>query len=452
MAPASTKAEHAPSIRRKSPVSPETRRQPPAEKSIPSLKVVRRRAAAYGIRSAMVGCGLACGAMPSAVIAEGAFPSEIRLGDGAFTLEPKGLLQLDLGTTVGGDQSAGPGAGWNPRRARLGVEGTFLQDFEYTLLWDFGGTPGSRNRFYQGSVSYNGLEPFSFIAGVFEPSFSLQQDQSAQYLLFFERAAVTQVAAGLGVGSSQLSAEVRAHGERWFASTSLTGGQVGPGSGGAGRTAAMRLAGLPVRTEGLTLHTGFSGAWSFRPPRDDDGRRSFSLSEGAELRLDRGDPLLRTGAIPADAARVAGLELGLGWRRLQMQGEVYRIQLDRGSEEGGTLDFSGWYAQASYTLSGRPREYKPADATWGSPGPGDDGFDPSRGRWGAVEVGARVSTIDLNDGKVRGGRQRIWSLGLGWWPVEGTAVFTQLQHVEIAGGKAGNTRYQAATLRVLATF
>lgn len=405
------------------------------------------------VGAALLVCGLAAVAVPPcSAAAQGSWPPRVSLGDGAFVLEPTGILQLDLGTTFAHNRPGGPGAGWNPRRARLGVEGEFLRDFQYGLAWDFGGTPGDRNGLYEASLSYRGFGPVTLTGGVFEPSFSLQQEQGAKNLLFLERSAVSQIAANIAAGSSRVGAQTRAYGERWFAAAALTGGKTGPGTDSSQRGAVLRLAGLPVRTEEAVLHLGFSGAWSFRPARGEGGRRGVSFSESGELELDRRDPALRTGGIPADDVRVGGAEFGLAWRRLQLQGEWYGIAVDRGGGRGGTLDFSGWYAQASYTLQGRPRRYQPDSATWGAPGSDDDAFNPREGRWGALEVAARVSVLDLNDRDIRGGRQRTWAGGLGWWPVADVGAFLQWQHVAVVGRPAGDRRYQALALRVLAAF
>jgi phosphate-selective porin OprO/OprP len=386
---------------------------------------------------------------PRLELGEGGWPPRLSLGDGAFTMAPTGLLQLDLGTTFDHSRPGGPGGGFNPRRARLGVEGEFLRDFEYALTWDFGGTPGSRGRLYQASVSYAGLDPFTLQAGVFEPNFSLQQSRTASNLLFLERATVVRAVADVAAGSRRTGVELRANGERWLAAAALTGPRTGPGEDSSQRGATARVAGVPLRTDDLTLHLGLSGAWSFRPPRDEEGRRAFAFSENAELSLDRRDPPLGTGSIAAASARTGGVELGLGWRRLQAQGEWYALAVDRpGPAGGGTRQFSGWYVQASWTLVGEPRRYRPGDATWGAPRPsGDGGFDPGAGRWGAVEIGARFSTIDLNDREVRGGRQRVWNFGVGWWPLERVGVFAQYQIVDIAGGESGNRSFQAVALR-----
>lgn len=400
-------------------------------------------------RFALAACGLA-GAIavptPGAAQAAGDRQPRLSLWQGAFTMQPEGLLQLDLGTTFGGTGEGVPQGGVNPRRARIGVTGKILDDFEYNLFWDFGGRPGSRNALYEASLAWTGRPGLALRAGVFEPNFSLQLDRSAQDLLFFERAAIVDIAKQVAAGSARTGLQARAHGERWFASGAVTGGQTGPGTDSSQRGAVLRLAGLPVRREDLVLHLGASAAWSFRPERGagEEGARGFAFSVAPELSLDRRDPPLGTGPITADSAQVAGAELGLSWRRLQLQGEWYRIGIDSGGSE---RRISGWYAQASWVLAGKPRSYEMDSATWGGPQP-EGGFDPPAGQWGAVDVGLRFSSVDLNDRDLRGGRQRIWSAGLAWWPVERLALQAVYQYVQVTDRPdASDLSFQAVALR-----
>ncbi len=395
-------------------------------------------------------CVMLFAAAPTGALAEEDWPPRLRLGE-YFSLRPQGLLHLDLGTTFGHSGTGGPSGGFNPRRARIGVEGEFLDDFEFKLIWDFGGVPGSRNRLYQASVSYSGLGPATVIGGVFEPTFSLQQASATQTLLFLERATVVRAASGLAAGSGRTSAEVRANGERWFASGAVTGGQIGPGTDSSQRGAVARLAGSLAPAEGVALHLGLSGNWSFQPPRGSEGR-SVTFTQDPELALDRSFPL-DTGSIRSDSAWAGGVELGASWNRLQVQGEWYRIEVDRAGRDGvGRLGFSGWYAQAGYVLRGVPRNYRSRDATWGQPDPDDGGFDFGGGGWGTVEAGLRLSDINLNDADVRGGRQRVWTAGVAWWPVRRIAVYGQYQHVDITGLQSGRLSFQAVALRAMVNF
>lgn len=348
-----------------------------------------------------------------------------RLAD-TFTIEPTALVQLDVGGPVASSSNDLPGGGANFRRARLGVAGDLPGDIEYTLEWDFGGRPGSQNRIYEASVAWTGIDGLSVRAGAFEPNFSLQLDRSAEALLFLERSAVVDVAKRIAADTARLALQARANGDRWFVSAAVTGGQAGPGYDGSERGAVLRVAGLPVQTDELTIFTGASIAKSFRPKRGAgaDETRGFSLSATPELSLDPGDPPLDTGGLTAKAGHAAGLEAALSWRRWQAQGEAYRIGISR---HDGSRAFHGWYAQVSHVLLGRSREYQPGSATWDAPRNPDEAFDPAAGQWGTIEAGARYSLVDLNDRDVRGGRQRLWTAGLAWWPVPRFALQVQYQ-------------------------
>jgi phosphate-selective porin OprO/OprP len=127
--------------------------------------------------------------------------------------------------------------------------------------------------------------------------------------------------------------------------------------------------------------------------------------------------------------------VGLGWDRLWLQSEWYGIKVERGPSSAGSLFFSGWYAQAAYTLIGKPRQYRPSVAAWDSPSPVET-FNPATGSWGAIEVGARFSTVDLNDQGVRGGQQRVSSAVINWYPVESLRFSLEYAHADVVGGKA----------------
>lgn len=369
----------------------------------------------------------------------------VRLWDGALVLQPYAVLQYDAATTFAHNREGGPGAGTHPRRSRLGVVAEILGDLEARLIWEFSSAPGNPARFYEASLAYKGLGPFALTGGAFKQQFSLERVQSAADILFLERAAIAEVASDVAAASRRLGVQVRVGGERWLAAAALTGGQTGASTDTDQRGAVARVAGLPVRSGDVALHLGLSGALSWKPQRV-GGTRVVDLSDGPELEVERWGSPLGTGNIPARRARTGGVEAGLGWGRLWAQSEAYVIEVDRAGPRGGTLGFSGWYVQAAYTVLGKPRPWQPNGAVWGAPTPVEGGFNPARGLWGAVEVGARVSEIDLSDKDVRGGRQRVWTTGVSWWPVEPLRVILQYQHVTIRG-TAEDRRFQAVALR-----
>ncbi len=79
---------------------------------------------------------------------------------GELTLKPYVLVQLDEGGTFDQSRRGGQGTGFNVRRARVGGQGTYGKQFEFDLIYDFGGTLGSVSRIFEADIAYTGLEPF----------------------------------------------------------------------------------------------------------------------------------------------------------------------------------------------------------------------------------------------------------------------------------------------------
>ena len=103
-----------------------------------------------------------------------------------------------------------------------------------------------------------------------------------------------------------------------------------------------------------------------------------------------------------------GVEAAAEFGPLLLQGEYLRSEIQRQSDS--SLDdpsFYGGYAQASYVLTGERHRYARSTATFGSVKP--------RHRWGAVELAARASALDLNDSGVDGGRVYDYTAGLNWY-------------------------------------
>ncbi len=356
----------------------------------------------------------------------------VRVGE--LSLKPYALLQLDEGGTFNQSRRGGQGTGFNVRRARVGGQGTYGKLFEFDLIYDFGSTPGSTSRFFEADIAYVGLDPLVVRAGIYKWAFTLEYAQSAADTLFLERASIVNILGGLVAGAGRVGGQVGAGGDRWFAAAFWTGGRSGYGANSDQRAVLGRAAGLAVKTGDVVLHLGASGAWLYQPPRNDAGRRTLSFSDQTELQIDQADSSLSSGSIPAGGVAFGGLELGLGWKRLWLQGEWYGASVDRDGA-GGDPFFSGWYAQAAYTVFGKPRQWKPKIAAWGSPVP-EEGFNPLAGQWGALEVAGRFSAVDLKDAGVRGGRQHVWTAGVSWYPVDPLRVVLQYQHANVDGGRS----------------
>jgi phosphate-selective porin OprO/OprP len=180
--------------------------------------------------------------------------------------------------------------------------------------------------------------------------------------------------------------------------------------------------------------------------------RPFALSNPPELNVD--DNSTKLVSLPAaNGANVTdawnwNLESAVTYNNFLAQGGYFKYGVDqRGITSLRGLGFDGWYAEASWVLTGESRGYSAANAAFTNPKPRVN-FSPSDGGWGAFELAGRYSTLDLNDnqgavggalpaGGVRGGEQRIATVGLNWYPNQALKFTLQAQNVQAS--KIGTT-------------
>jgi phosphate-selective porin OprO/OprP len=117
-----------------------------------------------------------------------------------------------------------------------------------------------------------------------------------------------------------------------------------------------------------------------------------------------------TGVLPADGLTTWNAELS--WRRgpLWLASEYTRTEVD--SPTLGNPSFDGYWVGASWILTGEMRAYNRKSGTFGGVPVSRSVYHDGKGAW---EMSARWSTIDLEDGPVRGGEMDIASLGVTWW-------------------------------------
>ena len=343
-------------------------------------------------------------------------------------------------------------SGENVRRARIGVVGKFLSDWNFALVYDFGGSSDGFGGTAAGSLpgggtsgvenaylSYTGLKPFggkmAIEGGIIDLPWTLDDAMSSNDILFMERASAGVIATSIAAGDFR-----SAFGTRWWNDVFWAGAYVtGPTTGAIhsassvtphGTTeqygAIARAAGQIVSGKDYSLHLGGDAEWLIQPPRNlVTGAQTVTLSDRPELRIDP-TTLISTAAIAnASSAQVYGVEAAATYGPLFFQGEYYWFNVDRSANTGlppigaPSLNFQGGYAQASYVLTGETHTYNPATAAYNGIKPANP-FSLQGGGWGAWEIAGRVSTIDLNDQLatatgIAGGRQTVYTAGLNWY-------------------------------------
>ncbi|HLZ74037.1 OprO/OprP family phosphate-selective porin [Phenylobacterium sp.] len=350
-------------------------------------------------------------------------------------------------------------SGTDFRRARIGIDGRAFGDWDYNVVYEFGGAgEEDAGHVYEMWIQYSGLKPFHARIGAFAPSYGLDDQDSTNSMLFLERAAVSDVARGLAGGDSREGAEIWANGDRWYFNTAVTGRGVGVvNSQATGISQPFdsqlsfigRLGFLPVRTDNAVVELGVHGSYIDRPA-DTGGpdtaanavRYGITLQERPELRVD-GTRLISTGAINSRHADTAGLEAAAQFGSLFLQSEYESIKIERMNPAAGVSDpdFHGYYLDVGYILTGEKRRFNAT--SWAFDGPAvNHPFSLKDRTWGAFEVGARYSDLNLNyhagaagsapaADAVRGGEQEIWTGGLNWYPNSFVRFMLDYQDVRI---------------------
>jgi phosphate-selective porin OprO and OprP len=123
--------------------------------------------------------------------------------------------------------------------------------------------------------------------------------------------------------------------------------------------------------------------------------------------------VIDTGDIDASGSGVVGAEAAYVNGPFTLQGEFLDAVVRENS--GGSLNFPGFYACASWYLTGESRPYNRAAGYFNRLVPRRNFNFGKGGAWGAVEVGARFSYTDLTDGSVHGGRIGLLMGELNWY-------------------------------------
>lgn len=336
--------------------------------------------------------------------------------------------------------------GTNFRRAQLGVEGKLTDDWNYSLIYEFGGSgQEDGGRIQDLYLQYNGFAPFKIRAGAFAPSVGLEDSVSSTDTLFLERASPSDLARAVAGADGRTGVAFFGNGEEWFASLAVTGAPIATQSFDEQVALAGRIAGLVVKSADLNVHLGVNATYVLQAPDagpDTVSRYPLRLRDRPEIRVD-GTRLIDTGNINTDTLFIPGAEFAANFQNFFVQGEYFSYQFERKQVPGPVLgdpDFSGWYVQASYALTGEARPWSAATGAFTGLKPAKP-IDFEGGGWGAWELAARYSVSDLNwnegvgavvpAGGIRGGEQRAWTAGLNWYVNNNIKFMLDYQWIDV---------------------
>jgi len=292
------------------------------------------------------------------------------------------------------------------RRLRIYASGSIFQNTVYKAQVDFaGGSVGFRD-------VYLGLKDFPFLdlvrVGQFTEPFSMEDMTCSNQITFLERSLPYALSlhrnTGIGFNSAHLDERLTLSSSAFFNANDVAV----PVSNAL--NFATRSTGLPwYENKGeKLLHLGV--AYCHRNSADKN-KTSFSYSSEPEIHLV--PDFVDTGNFPGRYANLVGLETALVYGPLSVQGEFIQSFVNR-KDSSDVGYFKGFYAYASYFLTGEHRNY---DKFWGvfSGLEPNKNFSLKKGTFGALELAARYSYLDFCSGDISGGALSDITAGCNWY-------------------------------------
>jgi phosphate-selective porin OprO/OprP len=328
------------------------------------------------------------------------------------------------------------------RRARPIVQGTVAKYFDFYLNPDFG----------QGQAvlfdAYLNVRPSSklqFRIGKFKPPVGIERLQSAQNILFVERALPTSLVPNRDVGA-------QVHGELGGGIATYALGVFDGAVDGAlidtdandGKDVAGRLFFQPFARGGSKALKGLGLGFSATTGKQQGALPSFR--SGGQIAF---FSYLSTAS--ADGTRTRFSPQGsLYAGPVGLVGEYVRSrQQVRRATDSARIENEAWAVSGSIVLTGEA-------ATAGGVRPRRS-FDPGKRSWGALELAARVNRLNVDGAAfsrgladpARSAREaRAWAVGLNWYLNRNVKYVVDFERTTFVGGAAagGNRRPENAIL------
>lgn len=376
---------------------------------------------------------------PAATLAIGPSGFMMRSADTNFSLRVRGLLQTDSRSYLD-DGGVEDNDTFLLRRARLIFEGTVFRDFDFLLVPDFGGTssPSIRDAWLQ----YRYAPPLQLRIGKQKVPLGLERAQGASTLLFMERSLASDLTPARDLGI-QLLGDV-ANGFFNYGLGIFNGVADDRTTTNADfddeKSAAGRIFIHPFAKTALgALHR-------------------FGLGLGASVGNQEGASGLPAGRAYATEGQQDFFEYrsdviadGQHWR-LAPQAYYYygpfgllseyvvssqKLRSDAGPVTFANIHHDAWHISASWVITGE-------DASFKGVAP-ERNFDPTQGSWGAFQVAARYSSLDIDDDvfplfanpTTSATGATAWTIGVNWFLNRNIRCAFNFTHTDFDGGDAG---------------
>ncbi len=325
---------------------------------------------------------------------------EVSTYDGSAWFRLGGRVLVDGGFYAEDEVTLGDGT--ELRRATIDLEGGVARSWGFELSADFADATADVK---DAALSYLGFGATTITIGQQKIPFSLNELTSSKHITFLEPGLLNELVPGRRVG-------IAAKHERscWTAAAGVYGEAFDDNAddeGNEGWSVAGRATYAPIHDDRHAVHFGAHAALVTPDSEQEVKYNARPESHVTDIKY------LDTGKIKrVEDTLTWGLDSAvvMGPFSLQVEYAVATVSQELEEEEKGSTEeyeFSGWYAFASWFVTGESRDYDVGKGAFGSVKPYGDR--------GALELSARYSTLDLNDGDIEGGEETNITLGASWY-------------------------------------
>lgn len=358
---------------------------------------------------------------------------QIKSGDGKFWLKIRGLVQADGRFFIDLPQNLGNNT-FVARRVRPIIEAQIFDRFGFRIVPDFGNGSVVLQDAY---ADIRFLPEIKLRGGKFKEPVGLERLQSANNLLFVERALPTSLVPNRDVGF-QLYGDI-AGGLFSYAVGAFNGvfdGGVNDVDNNDGKDVAGRLF---VRIKGL----GFGVAGTFGKQKgsvSSPNLPNFKTAGQQTFFKYINDTTTPNVTVASGKVFRFSPQASYYWGRFGFLGEYVRSSQEVTNTSGtALLNHQAWQTAASFLLTGdkaSPKGVRPKNP-----------IKPSEGKWGAVELAGRYNELRVDsdtfpnfaDPAASASHARAFGFGVNWYLNDNVKVVADYEHTLFAGGaKTGN--------------
>jgi len=296
------------------------------------------------------------------------------------------------------------------RRARLALKADLAKDWNAKIEFELSDSkPAIRSAWVRQAIG----DESKITIGQFKQPFSLINATSSRYSTFIERALPNVFSPGYQAGVMFTT-----HDDNWSLASGLSFGEISDEFEFEDDGTAWFVRGVyhPYYSSKSFLHLGVS-----------IDARHYNVQNTLRLRAKPETDL--TDIRLVNSSRFSDLDSGIryafefAWKyqSISLQAEYLGQNVALNNSENTDIQLDGWYAQASWLLTGEHRRYNRESGRFIN-------IDP-QGRWGALEFAARYSTLDLNNDVALGGVQQNSSIALNWYASDSTRV--SLNYIDV---------------------